>query len=689
MQSRCIDRIAFLSLLGRRVYNWKGRYTIIAQIMLLPMFHILFIAVILHCFGVHKAAGLPEEEHSSLSVFQNYFARFLPSKHIGQSNAWSPRRPMFEARTPSHIEEVSRPKLHSKRKLIRNLGTQVSSSISRHTLAKEDSEADEDIIVSGMSVSEMKTKIAEHKMKLSRLKQQAKDLAHERAFLEKTLEFKRGQRKMQDGQVKLSQAELEDKAKEIEMYKREAPRTLAKYNELVRKQKELQETLNRLHQETEELSTSRNVILDKIQHLNMEDLIERHARGLPDAMAGALRKSAAVLVPFFDYLIIAADTNNRLVDHVGEEIDKYTHVNISASPFMSGVLFYCVLLVPVLTVVSFVRRIFDTSSRLTVSHYIIFGNLYFIIICLANVIAALVLRDDPVNVMFRKFEKTFVIGNLFLSIYYAWHVIMLGLQAIYTLERRNISQFVATLTVGIHYFLFAWRRIFTDNAPLMYTFNYLVYGTIFCFILYERYNRMSTKQLNDSAIFRLLQLVLKRRHQLASARGIKHIMAEVWTAITKDSNKVDRKYSKKEDRCLTSERSKLRAEEKKRSRAKGRDIYTSEEEDSDNYHEKGLALSRKTRAKEKRRKQSKRPGKSKGFISMFFGSQENAAKSSEDDSEEYKSSWRLLRGSGRNDDTESSRMDGISSRNSHTGRPNRNRDRKVVKHAPTSLWGWS
>lgn len=540
-----------------------------------------------------------------------------------------------------------------------------------------------------MSNSEIKAKISEHRVKLTRLKQEAKDLAHERTFLEKTLELKRGQKTMQDGQVKLSQAELEDKAKEIEMYKREAPRTLSKYNELVRKQKELQETLNRLHQQSDELSSSKTLILDKIQHLNMEDIIERHARGLPDAMAGALRKSAAALVPFFDYLMLAADTNNRLVDHVGAEIDKYTHVNISESPFMSGILFYCVLLIPLLTFVSFVRRIFDSSSRLTVSHYIIFGNLYFVVMCAGNVIAAMFLREDPVGVMFRRFERTFVIGNLFLSVYYSWHVAMLGIQALYTFERRNVSQFVATLSVGIHYFLFAWRRVFTDNAPLMYTFNYLVYGTIFSFILYERYNRLSPKQLNDNAIFKLMQGLLKRRRQLATSRGIKNALDELWAFLSVNSDTRERRYSKKQDRYLLTDRHSGRPEGREKVRAKQRYSYSSEEDHTETQTQIDETSSRRKRTKDKT-SVSGRQSKPLGFIRMFFGGQENESESSEEDCEEQsRSTWQLLGGVGVGRGVGSSRAEPSNSRSGHAARTTHARDRKTAKPSRASLWKWS
>lgn len=633
--------------------------------MTFPATEILVFTLLQLVFFTTICVSSPEysQLHSS-SVFQNYFSRFIPSADIKVFN--------------NH-----------------NRKAQVSI-LARRPLANEphdEDPQDEDIPVTGMSVPEMRTKIAQHRLQLTRLRQESKDLAHERAFLEKTIELKKGQRTMQDGQVKLSQAELKDKAKEIDMYKREAPRTLLRYNELVRKQKQMQDTLNRLHQESEELSTSKNAIVEKIQHLNMEDLIERHARGLPDAMAGALRKSAAVLVPFFDYLIIAADTNNRLVDHVGAEIDKYTHVNISNSPFMSGILFYCVLLIPLLTFISFVRRVFDSSSKLTVSHYIIFGNMYFVAMCVANVFAAFLLRDDPMNVMFHKFERTFIISNLFLSAYYSWHLVMLGLQAAYTVEKRNISQFLATLSVGIHYFLFTWRRVFTDNPPMMFTVNYLVYGTIFCFILYERYNRMSNRQLNDNFFFRMTQIILKRRSQLTTIRGFRSVGADLWSVMTSCSAPDQRAASKRHDRHVGTERIKNRYEGNEKSKGKMRSNYLSDG-DEDGYGHGGHVrkeehLSTYKKSKNKHRKSNKQH-ESRGFISIFFGSREDGDDSSDKEEQPAQGGgWRFLKG-GAHESAKESRAaetaDGV--RVGRSIRSHRTKDKKETQ-VSRSLWKWS
>lgn len=634
---------------------------------------VLFLLVLMQLASIPKVSAYPgHDDIRASSVFRSYFAKYLPTR---RSTGLRAPQPQFSWFTKSQ---------------------DIAFSSARRPLADEDSgDNDEDVVVIGMSVSEMRTKISDHRIKLTRLKQQAKDLAHERAFLEQTLELKKGQRTMQDGQVKLSQAELQDKAKEIEMYKREAPRTLNKYNDLVRKQKKLQETLNRLHEESDELSTSRNVIMDKIQHLGMEDLIERHARGLPEAMAGAIRKSAAAMIPFFDYLMIAADTNNRLVDHVSAEIDKYTHVNISKSPFMSGILFYCVMLIPLLTFISFVRRVFDSSSKLTVSHYIILGNFYFVIMCLVNLIAAFILKDDPMTVLFQKFERTFIIGNLILSIYYAWHVVMLGLQAAYTLETPDISQFTATISVGIHYFLFAWRRVFTDNAPMMYSFNYLVYGTIFCFILYERYNRMTSRQLSESTVFRLVQIALKRKVHLSSFRGIKLLATEMWTPMSVTPNHVQRRFSRRHDRNLAPDAGKTKSDPTDRSKNRRKLSSSTGEDDSDAQVQRNeVSSSHHKKGRAKNSQQTARPLESRGFISIFFGNRENGGDTT-DDEDEYqgRAGWRLLRGGSGNpvSTTEPVRTEVApeATRTGHAVRSHRTRDRRETRSVRTSIWRWT
>lgn len=401
-----------------------------------------------------------------------------------------------------------------------------------------------------LDLLEMRTKISQHRLRLARIQREARDLKHEKSFLEKAIQLKQGQKTMQDGQVRLSKAELEDKAKEIAMYKRQAPRTLQRYNQLVETQREMQSTLNSLHQRSEKLVESRDEMVQRIHALTVGDLVEKHARDLPEALGGALRKSAAALVPFFDYLAIAADTNNRLVDHVGMEIDRYTHVNIAESPFMSGMVFYCVLLIPLVTVITLGRRLANSSTSLTPSHCIIFANLYFIFVSLASVIASLILHCDVVTYCYLHYERAFIVANLCLALHYLIHVILLGLQSALTMDQIHAAQLVATLSVGLHYFLCTWRKVFTDSVPVMFWFNYVMYATVFGVILYQRFDRLTSRQIDENAVYgfihRSVQTITEKALNLPDFETVTKTMKRYFAKLSASP----RRYSKRQDRVL-------------------------------------------------------------------------------------------------------------------------------------------
>lgn len=273
---------------------------------------------------------------------------------------------------------------------------------------------------------------------------------------------------------------------------------------LVRREKRLRGALTQLAAEAERLAGARNATLGHLQSVNFEHIIERHARGLPPAMQGALRKSALVLTPFFDTLLTAADTNNRLVNHVGAEIDKYTHVNIGESPFMSGLLFYCILLVPALTLLLLVRSVIDSSTKWSVSHLIILGNIYFIALCVILTAAAL-LQREPMKLLYVRHERFVIVTNLALALYYVWFLWILGLQTLYSWDNRNLAQLVGATSVAIHYFLFAWRRVFTDKPPQLFVHSYLIYATIFAFITYDRCLRINARWFTDCGLARRIR----------------------------------------------------------------------------------------------------------------------------------------------------------------------------------------
>lgn len=309
-------------------------------------------------------------------------------------------------------------------------------------------------------------------------------------YLQKSVELKKGESRVASSQVELEEDEIKVATRQLQAIREREEKTKATFDELKAVTREMRSKAKVLSAKSDATSDLTTVMTVRLQHLTVEEVLANSARGLPDSVAGALRRSAEALTPFMDTLMIAVDTNQRLVDHVGAEIDKYTHMNIRKSPFLSGILFYSVLLVPTLTLVSFARRVFDSSSNLTVSHFIVFGNVYYMAICTAAMVATFTTHEDPAASLHRNHEKVFAAFNLLLAFYYIWHVGIMSLQAAYTREKRNIAQLIATLCIGVHYFLFTWRRIFTRASPEMIAANYGMYLTILGIITAERVSRI-------------------------------------------------------------------------------------------------------------------------------------------------------------------------------------------------------
>lgn len=279
----------------------------------------------------------------------------------------------------------------------------------------------------------------------------------------------------------------------------------------VSKKEELDRAIALLTVEAKRLRAERQMTLARLQSISLEDILfSRHgvviSSSLPPVMQGAIRKSAHVLTPFFDTLVTVADTNDRLVNHVGAEIDKYTHMGIRASPFMSGMLFYCVALIPAITLVLLVRTFIDSSAKWSVSHFMMFANIYFIASCAILVCASIAQPNhDPFRMLLERYERVIIVCNLIMPIYYCWFIGTLFVESIDSWQRRNFAQLVAASAVGVHYFVFAWSKIFTDKHPQLIASNYLIYATIFAFITYERCARINTRWLTKSPLMRYVR----------------------------------------------------------------------------------------------------------------------------------------------------------------------------------------
>lgn len=513
---------------------------------------------------------------------------------------------------------------------------------------EEDTEADS-----------LRSRIAGLRLELGRKLREKRDLLRERDYLERANELIKGQKEAQDGVARLSKEELEEKAREIEQFRSEIPKTTALYNSLARKQEEMQQSLTKMHDDAMQLEKARGEVLAKISHLNMEDFIVAHSKGLPLSMAGALKRSAEILVPFFDTISLAADTNHRLVEHVSSEIDKYTHVNVGKSPFMSGLIFYCVALVPVLTVICFILRIFNTSVKLGVSHFVILGNLYFLGICIWCIVSALAKGIDPLLMFQKRHEKGFIVFNLFLGIYYIWHVGILSLQTLMSWKPGNLSQLVATSCVGVHYFIFTWRRVFLNSYPTMYTHSYLVYATIFTFIIYERCLRINPQMFRNSD----WMLWIQGKQEIP--------LLDVWRSFTKHALEIVRVFTRQKKG-----RRRGRSEGKRSTSPTNLDIGDTQDPGNESDVE-ASASSRPSRRFRRIRRKRERPEEAqrrRGFLQSFFGASENGGSGDNDDSsssDEEPATWGMFPSSG-------AKQSGRRKRDSSTSR----------KAARTFWFGW-
>jgi hypothetical protein len=470
----------------------------------------------LHHAGNGRASTFQPHIASALHILFPNLADTWPKRHFDLHNDGGDESTLMEQQTQQKASLYSGRSLLQASKHAKNAGSkslegaaeaseqEAETGLSEEKLNQDSSKTEsrephglsgeqkqsEDTTSSTSDDDDPKFRIAALKTELKAKAEAVKRYRQKQRYLEKSLALKISQAKSRRGEAVLNDNELKISARMLDASKQEATETSARYTALLAKTAEMQGQKTRL---VDKLAVSVNSKRDfevKLQELTLEEIVEKHTIGLPGSMAGALRKSADALTPFFDTLLVAAETNQRLVDHVGSEIDKYTHVNIKQSPFLHGLLFYAVLMIPAMTVAAFLRRIMDSSSKLTASHIIIYGNLYFLATCILCTVEGLARRQDPAANLYKEHEKLSIAFNLFLAIYYMWHVCMLTLQAVYTRSRRDWAHVLSTTCIGIHYYLFSWQRIFTNSSPRMMTANYILYATIFCGIIYDRYNRI-------------------------------------------------------------------------------------------------------------------------------------------------------------------------------------------------------
>jgi len=277
-----------------------------------------------------------------------------------------------------------------------------------------------------------------------------------------------------------------------ELQKGSASEIREKYDTLVKKRYELQVAHYTMSKQYQALYQAQIDLEQKLKRASIEQYLIASSKEFSPTLRGALITSTEAFVPFFDTISVYVDANERLLDHVSDEIDRYTHFNVRRSPFVSGLLFYVVMLIPVVAITRFTLAVLRSTRNYSVSFLIMIGSAYFLILSTAGAILNLIFRVDPMIVLSGAglHRTRFLMFLIMLSVLFGWNVGLLIMQTLASPDSRNGSQLIATVAIGFHFFMFVPRKTFLKELPDVRSHSYLIYATIFSFIVLERAQRL-------------------------------------------------------------------------------------------------------------------------------------------------------------------------------------------------------
>ncbi|KAA8497689.1 hypothetical protein FVE85_5274 [Porphyridium purpureum] len=314
-----------------------------------------------------------------------------------------------------------------------------------------------------------------------------------------------------------------------------------KYIALVSRKYELQVKRRDMILEEQKLLTQHAKLEKVLKTASVDKYVTAHSEGLPPSIRSALLSSAEAIVPFFDTLSFAVSANDQLVDQVSAELSRVTRINVRGLPFAGGILFYLLVLIPVITATRLGLSILRSSRKLSVSHYILFGDVYFFL--LATVFAAFQsLGWIHVSSLLTGQHRGRVLFMLFgLITYFFCHLWMLTLQSIVSRTRDNVSQLVATLAVGTHFTIFILQKALTRQAVDVRTSSLYVYATMFLLMAADRWQRLSFSLPSLASLHTLVAITLPRK-----------VSSMLRESTTGGADKADasNRYSTKADRKL-------------------------------------------------------------------------------------------------------------------------------------------
>jgi len=235
----------------------------------------------------------------------------------------------------------------------------------------------------------------------------------------------------------------------------------------------------------QELTEQYVALVVKFKDRGMTNWVEMQAQQLPPLLQGTLLKTTHALGPLFEGFEEASNLNARVVDEVKERVQGYLPL-VQSSPFYGGILFYVIILFPMVLFVSAAMKLNSRLKTMTISHYLVLSNLYFGVLSVLCLFMSYLSGADVLLVFHHRnesLEGTFVVVHGF---FYVVHLGLHFLSAVTRRDGREVAQFLSMFIVGTHYFLHVYARAVLNEDPVMDLRAYVLYAAIFLFTLYVR-----------------------------------------------------------------------------------------------------------------------------------------------------------------------------------------------------------
>lgn len=241
----------------------------------------------------------------------------------------------------------------------------------------------------------------------------------------------------------------------------------------------------RLAKEKEALVRKAQALAENFKMHGFETWMESNVNMFPDVVRATLFKTGNILEPLVEAVEEAAEVNERLTEEVAQQITQYIPL-IRKSPFYSGILFYVILLFPLVLSVALVLRVNSRLFSVSVNHYIIVGNLYFGAMSVVCFFMSILSGTDILIVFQHRSSstaETFMVVNAFL---YLVHLFLHGLDSYTSKSKKTLGQLVCALSIGMHFYSHAYKRAILHQDPHIGAFAYFLYSGLFLYTLYDR-----------------------------------------------------------------------------------------------------------------------------------------------------------------------------------------------------------